>query len=101
MEYIAAVLGHLKSDAFSFHFSLFFGFNLISIGKKKTKSVVLASRTDPFNTHTPRGGSHRNTIHNDDGTYLLVQATSRTCYTADFIPPQSAFLTTMERTSQQ
>lgn len=38
-----------------------------------------------------------NTIHNDDGTYLLVQATSRTCYTADFIPPQSVFLTTMER----
>lgn len=37
MEYIAAVLGHLKSNAFSFLFSLFFCFNLIYIGGKNKK----------------------------------------------------------------
>lgn len=55
MEYIAAVLGHLNSDAFSFLFSLFFFcFNLIYIGEKKQKAWFL--RHEPtHSTHTPRG----------------------------------------------
>lgn len=91
MEYIVAVLGHLKFNAFYFPFSLFFSFNLIYIGEKNKKRGSCVTNRPIQHTHTPRGGSHGNTIHDDDGTYLLVQATSRTCYTADFIPPQSAF----------
>lgn len=92
MEYIAAVLGHLKSNAFSFPFSLIFCFNSIHIGEKNKKRGSCVTNRPIQHTHLGgRGGSHGKTIHDDDGTYLLVQATSRTCYTADFIPPQSAF----------
>lgn len=93
MEYIAAVLGHLKSIMlFSFFFSFLFWFNLIYIGEKNKKAWFLRHEPTHSTPTHPRGGSHGKTIHDDDGTYLLVQATSRTCYTADFIPPQSAFL---------
>lgn len=51
MEYIAAVLGHLKSDAFSFPFSLFFRFNLIYIGKKQQKAWFL--RHEPTRSTHP------------------------------------------------
>lgn len=53
MEYIPAVLGHLKSNAFSFPFSLFFlCFNLIHLGEKKQKAWFL--RHEPtHSTHTP------------------------------------------------
>lgn len=51
MEYIAAVLSHLKSNAFSFLFSLFFCFNLIYIGGKNQKAWFLRHEPTHSNTH--------------------------------------------------
>lgn len=51
MEYIAAILGHLKSDAFSYLFSLFFCLNLIYIGGKNKKRGSCVTNRPIQHTH--------------------------------------------------
>lgn len=78
MEYIAAVLGHLKSNAFSFPFSLFFCFNLIHLGEKNKKRGSCVTNR-PIQTHT----------------YLLEEAHMEIQFIMTMVPPSASHITNM------